>query len=559
MNRIRVASVFNARKHLEQLPAEFKAVKVDSESLKPTVWRRFVRDLEREFKISLAAFPKEADVGDFSEYLEDVLQKQGFETDDFKKTLIVIGNKSGVLSGRIFNQANYQRLITDISQFGPDYPIFLDTSAVRILFSEEPTEYSKRERLEETFQSDPPTKKINPETFEDLMAQWAEEREDYLGQIEALKSRESKMMEQNQELIKECTNREMELVAAVEECTKVKNESDRDIALFKEQIRALKTEPMEFSLGGGAEEEEDVQPQAPILNEHDFTTPKRSGVHPNRSGGHPSRSATKRINPLFGTLFDPLLANETAQNGGGQGSTGQGGRSYSLQKLGLQAWDPNSTSFLNYIEQFEASIAGVSITHAEAITLLFSSLPPKFSYLRSVASKHKSFDISDFESVAGILVRLIVGGSDKIFNEFTMLQKKPNENHLHFFEKLKTYYQWMDGTSPAKMEKDPTAFRMIKSKMTQAYPNRYVPEFKRRIEGKTTLSDIFEAILEMTENYPDIADDSDNGGSDVMALRKKNESWLKNVKCYKCGNKGHIKKNCWKRESKTPKDGRKNE
>ena len=77
MNRIRVASVFNAQKYLEQLPAEFKAVKVDSESLKPTIWRRFVRDLEREFDLKVAAFPNDAEVGDFSDYLEDILGKQG--------------------------------------------------------------------------------------------------------------------------------------------------------------------------------------------------------------------------------------------------------------------------------------------------------------------------------------------------------------------------------------------------------------------------------------------------------------------------------------------------
>ena len=546
MNRIRVASVFNAQKYLEQLPAEFKAVKVDSESLKPTIWRRFARDLEREFDLKVAAFPNDAEVGDFSDYLEDILGKQGFEIDDFKTTLIVIGNKSGVLSGRIFNQPNYERLITDLSQFSPDYPVFVDTSAVRILFSDEPTEYTKRGRLEDTFQSDPPTKKINPETFENIMAQWAEEREDFLGQIEALKTRESKVIEHNQALIEECTKRETELVAAVEECEKVKNESARDIALFQEQIRALKTEPMEFSLDGGAEEE-DVQPPAPILNEHDFLTPKRSG-------GQPSRSATKRINPLFGNLFDPLVSNDAAQSGR------SGGQSYSLAKLGLQPWDPMQTSFLNYFEAFEASLTGVkNLSHAEAITLLFSSLPPKFAYLRSVASKHKDFDIDDFDSVASILVRVIVGGRERIFHEFTMLQKKPNETHLYFFEKLKNYYSWMreDGE---KMTDNPTAFRMIKSKMIQAYPSRFVPEFKRRLEGKSKLSDIFEAILEMTEEYPDIMDNDDNGGSDVMALRKKNESWLKNVKCFKCGKKGHIAKNCYsKRESKTPKDGRKNE
>ena len=554
MNRIRVASVYNAKKYLEQLPDEFKAVKVDSESLKPTVWRRFVRDLGKELNIPTAVFHKDAEADDFSDYLEEILRNQGFETDDFKTTLIVIGNKSGTVSGRIFNQPNYERLITDLRQFGPDYPIFLDTSAVRILFSDsELTEYTKRERLDETLQSDPPTKKINPETIEDLMAQWAEERENFLGQIEALKSRESKVIEQNQLLIEECSQRETELVAAVEECTKVKNESARDIMLFQEQIRALKTEPMEYSLGGGAEED-DVQHPAPILNEHEYATPKRSK-------GQPTRSATNRINTLFGGLFDPLIANDAPQSGGGQGGRlNSGGQSYSLAKLGLQPWDPTYTSFLNYFETFNASLAGIKISHGEAITLLFSSLPPKYAYLRSVAAKHKDFDMADFNVVANILVKLIVGGRNKIFDEFTMLQKKPNENHLYFFEKLKNYYQWMEGADPSTINDDSTAFRMIKSKMIQSYPSRFVPDFKRRLEGKTKLDDIFEAILDMTENYPDIADDGgDNGGSDVMALRKKNESWQKNVKCFQCGRKGHIKKNCWKRESKTPKDGRKNE
>ena len=68
MNRIRVASVYNAKKYLEQLPDEFKAVKVDSEALKPTVWRRFVRDLEKELNIPTAVFQKDAEADDFSDY-----------------------------------------------------------------------------------------------------------------------------------------------------------------------------------------------------------------------------------------------------------------------------------------------------------------------------------------------------------------------------------------------------------------------------------------------------------------------------------------------------------
>ena len=115
MNNITVASVYDSKKYLERLPDEFKAVKVDSESIKPTVWRRAIRNLEDHFKINKAVFPRDADVEDFTDYLVDILNGQGFETEDLKKTLIVIGNKSGALSGRIFNQANYEKLITDLT------------------------------------------------------------------------------------------------------------------------------------------------------------------------------------------------------------------------------------------------------------------------------------------------------------------------------------------------------------------------------------------------------------------------------------------------------------
>ena len=545
MNRISVASTFDSKGYLQQLTNDFAAVKVDSKSLKTTVWRRFVRNIEEALEVSTAIFGGDSDWEDYATYLAKILNEVGYETKDLTTTLIVIGNKNGILSERVFNQSNYERLITDLNQFETDYPIFIDTSAARMLFSEDkPTEYVKRERLEDTFQTEiiPPAKKLNPETLEDLMAQWAEEREQFQEQIDMMKSRESKILEQNQALIEECGQREQDLLAAVKQCQEEKMKSASEIERFQDEIRQLKMEPMEYGLDGGEEEEEQPTPRAPI---RDQTTTKRSV--PTRSGA--------RITSLFGSYFDPLINNDAEPS---KTALGQPGRSLSLAKIGMQAWDPNSSSFLDYLETFEASLTGVEVTHAQAIVLLFSALPPKYSYLRSVANKHADFDIKDFESVANILRKLIVGGTEKVFAEFEKLQKKPNEAFLHFLEKCKNYYQWtMDDSS--QIDTDATAYRMIKSKMVHAYPSRYVSEFKRRLEGKNTMSDIFMAILDMAENFPDIEDEGGNDGTDMMALRKSYDDWLKSAKCYSCGRKGHIKKNCWKRESKTPKSGRKGE
>ena len=104
------------------------------------------------------------------------------------------------------------------------------------------------------------------------------------------------------------------------------------------------------------------------------------------------------------------------------------------------------------------------------------------------------------------------------------------------------------------------AFKLVKDKMVKAYPNRLVSEFKRRLESKSKLTEIFEVILQMKDQFPEFEYDNDYGGSDLNALTKQKKSdWKKNIKCHRCGRKGHLKKECYaKRESKTKKSGNSN-
>ena len=86
------------------------------------------------------------------EYLVKILNDQLFDTKDIKsdrtKTLIVLGDKSGMLSGRVFNSTNWEKSVVDHNQFSDKYPIFIDSSVIK--FVEKGSEKLKRDR-DETF------------------------------------------------------------------------------------------------------------------------------------------------------------------------------------------------------------------------------------------------------------------------------------------------------------------------------------------------------------------------------------------------------------------------
>ena len=246
---------------LERLPG-FKAIKVSSKSLKTTMYRRFVRDIEFQLNISNAVFGNDSDEDDFLKHLKSILENQGFNTIDLEETLIVIGNHSGALSSATFNIANAERFYTDLNAFQIDYPIFLDTSATRIIESERNLDDLKRERSDgdETIQFLPGSKKLNTQTIEDLQAHWLELEEQYKKQIEVLQTREGKALEHNTELTELCQQREKELEASLEECSKNEKHFEREMNKMQDEIRTLKVEPMSMTnrsdfLASGLEDE----------------------------------------------------------------------------------------------------------------------------------------------------------------------------------------------------------------------------------------------------------------------------------------------------------------
>ena len=207
---------------------------------------------------------------------------------------------------------------------------------------------------------------------------------------------------------------------------------------------------------------------------------------------------------------------------------------------------------------FKATLINYDTTEKQGIKLLLSALPSSYSFVRVATLTHPDYDKSDYGKTEQIMVRLIVGSKDKIFSEFMSLQKKKNENFVQYYQKLFDFLLYAYTDNRSSFETDQTAYRMIKEKMVKSFPNQLVPEFKRRLENKKNLSDIFMTVLDMRDQFPDMKNiENDNSGENLFVMRQKRDDWEKHVKCFNCGQKGHIKKNCYKREAKTKKSGSK--
>ena len=221
---ISVTNRFQASQYLHKLSNDFKTVKVNLEALQAQVLRRLCRDIEKQFGKHQANL--NYDTEDYVEYLKDLLDEQLFDTKDILKSIVVLGNKKGMLTGKIFNKADYTKDLIDHRQFDDKYPIFIDTSVVKYL--DEGEKDYKRER-EQTFSFAPDEKKqiidssdtvqTQRETITDLQTAWAEQEIDLNVQIEEWKRKYYSAAENNENLIKVANENQQSLINKVNELT----------------------------------------------------------------------------------------------------------------------------------------------------------------------------------------------------------------------------------------------------------------------------------------------------------------------------------------------------
>ena len=537
---MRVVDGFQTSQLLQILPSDFKVIKVDIDSLKDVTLRRLCRDIEVQHQQDQVQL---SDRVGYEERLEQVLTDGLWDTTDLDKTLLVLGNKSGVLSGRFFNQTNFEKLLVDHTQFGGKYPIFLDSSAVKELDTGRSSSAVKRER-DETFTEAPEPQRQRAESFADLQSAWASQEEDFKRQIDILKKQKHDAMEQNIQLAEQANDNQ--------------NTLESHIAELKSKIKDLEVTRME------QDDDEDDAPLEVVnelKRENDELKEKMAEFQESQSRPAQIMGMSESIMQHDGDDNKKLLyATELVKDL--EKKSDIYANKWTLNQVGMVPWNPSTTPFLDYLISFRSVMAVSKLPDSKQIQLLFSALPSKYSYLRGIVHRHPDYKSDDYLKTEKLLIKMIVGGHEKIFADFIRLQKKSHESLLEYFQKVCDYFLFSQSNASNEnrdvMDEDPMAFQLVKDKMVKAYPNRMVSEFKRRLESKEKLTDIFDVILEMKDQFPEFEYESDYSGQNLNVLKQKKSDWKKNVRCFKCNQRGHLKKDCYsKRESKTKKSGRK--
>ena len=201
MMQFNVTNRFHASIILKQLPADFSLIKVDVESLRNSSLLKLCREMEKQLLVEEAHIKKDKNA--YQRYLKRLLDNEKFYTEDLMKFLVVLGNPSGLLSGKTFIRTDAHQKMLDVSQLSTDYPIFIDTSTrVYIQPGEEPIQ-NESKLLNQLSKSE----QLRPETVSNVSVAWADQDEFDEEEFEVSKfDYEIETKQALEEIIKLCEN-----------------------------------------------------------------------------------------------------------------------------------------------------------------------------------------------------------------------------------------------------------------------------------------------------------------------------------------------------------------
>lgn len=210
-----------------------------------------------------------------------------------------------------------------------------------------------------------------------------------------------------------------------------------------------------------------------------------------------------------------------------------------IGKFGIKIWNEEN-SLLDHMAQVSVGLEVAAESGHDALSvqksLIYQSLPTRCHWTRSYVSEETTVD-----GIIRRIITLLEGGKELQLHAFMKIQRMRNEPLLEFFTKIRRIYAFSVNKKDEALVNDQAAVSFMVQKMVEAMEEATAQEFTKRIEsdleqGKLTFGKIADAIIRITR----LAMKS-NMTSGILAHVKSGRKY-----CNKCKRSGHDEISCWK-------------
>jgi hypothetical protein len=238
-------------------------------------------------------------------------------------------------------------------------------------------------------------------------------------------------------------------------------------------------------------------------------------------------------------------------------------------KFGMKNWDEANNSLLEHLLSLEMGLAQAEAKGCSVKTqqnLILMTLPHNYEYVTDFLEEA---DRSSMDSFKKKLITLVMGTNTDQTSHFLQAQRKPDENILTYFRRLKALYLSCTKTTEVNLETDTMGQNMIYKKLEETMPQLAKIEFTRLCEN--TLNDGTFSLTKLKQNIvvanrkisktPQIllnpvqdnpgpwrrrspADTREHNGFGERPSPYRQETRI----CYHCDRPGHLVRNCFRRK-----------
>ena len=233
-----------------------------------------------------------------------------------------------------------------------------------------------------------------------------------------------------------------------------------------------------------------------------------------------------------------------------------------LSKLGIERWDETTTTLAEHLgnlrTSFKFQLHGLSEEMKVAIVL--RSMPSSYGWLHTYFNETT---LTTADSLMKKIAEILIGSEGDFADILLKIHKKDNEDVLHFHSRLSNITNYISGGDRG------LAFEIVRKKIEESLPSSMRIEYRKKLNelkpAQKHLKAIGEALVLLRKQFGNekLATRPAKEYLQVAALQRdrnrhgKDSFDKKNIVCWHCDKKGHMKSECKSYAREQKQSGRK--